>query len=110
MKLIATIKPTVYNGHGTFQNAMDRFHNILPSVTCFTVSGYGSYYGTISTRNHNGPEYAYCYNVQVFKRGKHRKNKHYTLYVYKFDLRLLDILKLNVDQNKRNFKIHPKKK
>jgi hypothetical protein len=48
--------------------------------------------------------------VDVFKRGKHRKNKHYTLYVYKIDLRMLDILGMKIDQHQRYFRIVPKKK
>lgn len=110
MRFNVSIKPTVYTGQGTYRSAMDRFHSVIPTVTCFTVSGYGNYYGLIKRRGDSGPDYAYCFNVDVFKRGKHRKNKHYTLYVYKIDLRLLDILSMKIDQHQRYFRIVPKKK
>lgn len=110
MRFNVIIKPTVYTGLGTSASAMDKFHNVTPAVTCFTISKYGSYYGPVNRRNDSGPEYAYCFNMDVFKRGKHRKNKHFTLYVYKIDLRLLDILGLKVQQNRMNFRIVQNKK
>jgi len=109
MRFNVTIRPTVYTGQGTYNNAKDRFHYVTPSLTCFTVSGYGSYYGNI-TRRGSDDQYAYCFNIEVFKRGKHRKNKHYTLYVYKIDLKLLDFLGMKIEQNRRNFMIVPKKR
>ena len=95
MKFSTTIRPTVYTGHGTYRNAMDRFSSVTP-LCCPTYSGYGNYYGPIKRRGGNGPDY--------------RKNKHYTLYVYKIDLRLLDILNMKIDQHQRYFRIVPKKK
>ena len=107
MNFKVNIKPTVYTGLGTSASAMDKFHRVTPAVTCFTISKYGSYFGTIKRRNDSGPEYAYCFNMDVFKRGKHKQNKHFTLYVYKIDLRLLDILGLKIQQNRMNFRIIP---
>ena len=108
MSFNVTIRPTVYTGQGTYRNAMDRFHSVTP-LCCSTDSGYGNYYGTFKSRDAN-PDYAYCYNVTVFKRGKHHKNKHYALYVYKIDLRLIDILGMKIEQYQRYFRISPKKK
>jgi hypothetical protein len=48
--------------------------------------------------------------MEVFKRGKHKQNKHFTLYVYKIDLRLLDILGLKIKQKHMNFQIVPNNK
>ena len=108
MKINVPIRPTVYTGQGTYKSAMDRFYSVIPSY-CSTYSGYGNYYGTFKSRDAN-PDYAYCFNVTVFKRGKHRKNKHYALYVYKIDLRLIDILGMKINQHQRYFRISPKKK
>lgn len=108
MRFNVSIKPSVYTDQGTYRNAMDRFHSVTP-LCCFTYSGYGNYYGTFKSRGAD-PDYAYCFNVNVFKRGKHRKNKHYTLYVYKIDLRLLDILGMKIEQHQRHFRISPKKR
>ena len=109
MKFNVTIRPTVYTGQGTYDNAMNKFHSITP-VVCLTFSSYGNYYGTLRRRGDSSPDYAYCYNMDVFKRGKHRKNKHFTLYVYKIDLRMLDILGMKIDQHKKYFRIVNKKK
>ena len=108
MKFSTTIRPTVYTGQGTYRHAIDRFRSITP-LFCPTYSEYGNHYSPIKRRGGNSPDYAYCFNMDVFKRGKHRKNKHYTLYVYKIDLRLLDILNMKIDQHQRYFRIVPKK-
>ena len=105
MRFNVSIKPTVYTGYGTSLSAMNKFHDVIPSMTCFTCGKYGTYYGPIGRRNDNSPEYIYCYNVNIFKRGKHRKNKHFTLYVYRIDIRLLDILGMKVEQHRKNFSI-----
>ena len=108
MRFNVTIRPTAYTGQGTYRSAMDRFHSVTP-LCCFTYSGYGNYYRTFKSRGSES-DYAYCFNVNVFKRGKHRKNKHYALYVYKIDLRILDILGMKINQHQRYFRISPKKK
>ena len=110
MKLNMTIRPSVYTGSGTHLDAMNRFHSVIPARTCLTFCSNGNFYGPIKRRGDNGPDYAYCFNMDVFKRGKHKNNKHYTLYVYKIDLRLLDILDMKIDQHQRYFRIVPKKK
>lgn len=109
MRFSITIRPSVYTGSGTHRDAMSRFHSVIPALTCATYSNYGNYYGPIK-KSTSGPDYAYCFNMDVFKRGKHKNNKHYTLYVYKIDLRLLDILNMKIVQNNKNFRIVPKKK
>ena len=108
MRFNVTIRPIVHTGRGTYESAMDRFHSVTP-LCCFTYSGYGNYYGTFKSRGGDS-DYAYCFNMDVFKRGKHRKNKHYTLYVYKIDLKLLDILGMKIEQHQRYFRISPKKR
>ena len=109
MKFNVNIRPSVYTGSGTHRDAMSRFRSVIPALTCLTVCSNGNYYGSIK-KSTSGPDYAYCFNVDVFKRGKHKNNKHYTLYVYKIDLRLLDILDMKIVQHNKNFRIVPKKK
>lgn len=109
MRFSVNIKPTVYTGKGNSDDAMSKFHSVMPLATCFTISSkYGNCYMPIRKGNSSGPDYAYCFNMEVFKRGKHRKNKHFTLYVYKIDLRLLEILGLEIQQKRWNFRIVPK--
>ena len=76
----------------------------LPTSACFTYSSRsnGSYFsGRYDDRN----EMLYVYNVESFKRGKHRKNKHYDVYIYSIPVQLLDLVKMEVRQNSRNFTI-----
>ena len=110
MRFSVNIKPTVYTGQGTSESAMNKFRNVTPSATCFTCDKYGNYYGPIKKSISSGPDYAYCFNIEGFKRGKHRHNKHFTMYVYKIDLRVLDILDLKINQKRMNFQIIPNNK
>lgn len=51
-------------------------------------------------------KYIYLYNVNVFKRGKYKgENKRYIFYVYKIPFELLNIIKMDITQNRRYFKI-----
>ena len=47
----------------------------------------------------------YLYNVEVFKRGKHHKNKHYDFYLYSIPISLLNIVKMDIEQHRRNFTV-----
>ena len=47
----------------------------------------------------------YVYNVEVFKRGKHHKNKHYDFYLYSIPMSLLNIVKMDIKQHHRNFTV-----
>ena len=67
MKINVPIRPTVYTGQGTYESAMNRFHSVTPLV-CATYSGYGNYYGTFKSKGDSGPDYAYCFNVDVSSR------------------------------------------
>ena len=106
MKFVLGIKPTVITGWGTTFHAKDRFIRSIKGCFC-SSSQFGSAY--VDTFGIN-VKYVYGYNIEVFKRGKHRKNKHYALYVYKIDLRILDILGMKINQHQRYFRIVPKKK
>ena len=66
------------------RNLHDAYHQILyklPALACFTYGsrGNGSQFGA---RYNNRNEMLYVYNVESFKRGKYRKNKHYDVYIY----------------------------
>ena len=76
----------------------------LPELACFTIGrrrNGSQFTGRYNTHN----EMLYVYNVESFKRGKYRKNKHYDVYVYSIPMQLLDIVKMEVCQNSRNFTI-----
>ena len=76
----------------------------IPALARFTcgLRGNGS---TFSARYNNRTQTLYVYNVEVFKRGKHRKNKHYDFYLYAIPMRLVDVIKMDIRQHNRNFTI-----
>lgn len=85
--------------------AYEQILDKLPALACFT---YGSrrngsqFSGMYNDRN----ETLYVYNVESFKRGKYRKNKHYDVYIYSIPIGLLDVLKMEVRQHNRNFTVN----
>jgi len=100
MKFILGIKPNVLRGYGTLKDARSRIQGVLCISSYFGV-GYEN-----SIRNATA---VYGYNIEVFKRGKHRKNKHYIIYRYTFPLEMFKLLNVEIKQGNRTFKIVPKK-
>lgn len=80
------------------------FLDKIPALACFTY-GSRSNGSTFSARYNDRTQTLYVYNIEVFKRGKHRKNKHYDFYLYAIPMSLLDIVKMDIKQNSRNFTI-----
>lgn len=100
MRFTLGIKPNVYNGYGTLRHAMNDIKG------CFTYSSsFGYAYRPLSKK-----DVVYGYNIEVFKRGKHRKNKHYTIYQYVFPIEMFKLLGVEIKQGKRTFKIVPKRR
>lgn len=84
-------------------SAYSEFLNKIPAFTCFTYGGgNGSKYQAICN---DRTKTLYVYNVEVFKRGKHHKNKHYDFYLYTIPMSLLDIVKMDIKQHHRNFTV-----
>ena len=100
MKFVLGIKPDVLRGFGTLKNARSRIVGVFGISSSFGV-GYQN-----SIRNATA---VYGYNIEVFKRGKHRKNKHYIIYRYTFPLEMFKLLNVEIKQGSRTFKIVPKK-
>ena len=96
MKFILGIKPNVLSGYGTLKDARSRIQGVLCVSSSFGVC----YRNTTAV---------YGYNIEVFKRGKHRKNKHYVIYRYTFPLEMFKLLNVEIKQGSRTFKIIPKK-
>lgn len=68
-------------GHGTTRDAQSRFRDSIRG--CLSSSTrFGTAY-TNSLRS-SDTKYVYGYNIEVFKRGKYRKDKHYVVYRYAF--------------------------
>lgn len=101
MRIIYNIKPTVLTGIGTTRQAMYKLMNSVMPLLTKVYGSYGNGY-EILTGEH---DYVYAYNLQVFKRGKHRSNKHFILYRYQFPKAMLKQLGLKIDQYTDHFKL-----
>lgn len=99
MKFTIGIHPTILTGRGTMTCANERVRSSVSQ--CFCYSSFGS--GYMNTK------YVFGYNIEVFKRGKHRKNKHYVVYRYEFPVELFKLLNVEIKQGRRTFKIVPKR-
>lgn len=100
------IRPTIFSGWGTLKDAQARFRDSIRG--CFTCSSdFGDAWtnGFVLSKNITK---VYGYNIEVFKRGKHRKNKHYVIYRYEFPIEIFKLLNVEIKQGNRTFKIVPK--
>ena len=99
------IRPTILSGQGTLKDARLRFRNSIRG--CFV---YSTEFGDAWTNGFaKNVTKVYGYNIEVFKRGKHRKNKHYVIYRYEFPIELFKLLNVEIKQGRRTFKIVPKR-
>lgn len=106
MRLFFNIKPTIITGWGTTYRAKWRLIDVIRG--CFTCS---SRFGDAYTDTFGvDPKYVYGYNIEVFKRGKHRNNKHYVIYLYKFPIEMFKLLNVEINQYGNRFTIKPKNK
>jgi hypothetical protein len=95
MRFTIGIKPTIIRGSGTLRQAKERVGS--SANQCFCYSSFGN--GWINSK------YVYGYNIEVFKRGKHRHNKHYVIYRYTFPKEIFRLLNVRIKQGSRTFKI-----
>lgn len=100
MKFTIGIKPTIIKGSGTLKQAMERIDKIF-----FSSSTYGDGYVDLRCHSIINPKYVYGYNIEVFKRGKHRKDKHYVIYRYTFPIEIFPLLNIRIKQGRKTFKI-----
>jgi len=106
MKFIIGIKPTILTGYGTTKDARERFRSSVSVHLCCSTEFGTAYVDGLGSRN---SKYVYGYNIEVFKRGKHRKNKHYVVYRYTFPIEMFKLLNVEIKQGTKTFKIVPKK-
>ena len=108
MKFILGIKPTILTGYGTTIDAKERFRSSYRGMCLCCSSRFGTAW--VDGIRHGKEKYVFGYNIEVFKRGKYRHNKHYTVYRYQFPIGMFDLLNIEIKQGSRTFKIIPKKK
>ena len=106
MKFTLGIKPTILTGYGTTMDAKANFRSSIYSFFCCSTQFGHAYVNSVGS----DMKYVYGFNIEVFKRGKHRKNKHYVVYVYRFPIEMFNLLNVEIEQGHRTFKIVPKKK
>ncbi len=106
MRFVLGIKPTIITGCGTTKDAKTRFIDSIYGCFCWS-SQFGSAYTDALGGN---AKHVYGYNIEVFKRGKYRKDKHYVIYKYTFPIEMFKLLNVEITQGSRTFKITPKKK
>lgn len=105
MDLRIKLKPRKYTIK--VQNLNYAYYQILDKIPALACLTYGSrrngsqFVGRYDSHN----EMLYVYNVESFKRGKHHKNKHYDVYIYSISMKILDAVKMNIQQHNRNFTI-----
>ena len=106
MDLRIKFKPRKYTIYASNMNAAySQMLYKLPAAACFSIGSRrngSKFCGRVSIKT---DDMLYVYNVEVFKRGKHKSNKHYDFYVYSIPMVLLDTFKMDIHQNKRNFTI-----
>jgi len=97
-----TLKPySILEGKGTKKDAMYHLYNafqLSPYPNCYGT--YGEYQERFTSKDNC----AWFYTVQVYKRGKHRKNKHYSVRVYKVPFAVLDFFRLKIIQTRKGVK------
>lgn len=104
MKLIFNIKPTILTGYGTTKDAKSRVRNSIRG--CLSTS---TRFGTAYTDSlRSDYKHVIAYNIEVFKRGKYRKDKHYVVYRYAFPVEIFNLLNIEIEQRSRTFKIKSK--
>ena len=107
MKFILGIKPTILTGYGTTIDAKERFRSSYRGMCLCCSNQFGTaYVDGLGSRN---SKYVFGYNIEVFKRGKYRNNKHYVVYRYTFPIEMFKLLNVEIRQGTRTFKIVPKK-
>ena len=107
MKFTIGIKPYVMTGNGTMKDAMERFRSSYRGMCLCCSSRFGTAW--VDGIGRSGEKYVFGYNIEVFKRGKYRHNKHYTVYRYQFPVEMFDLLNVKIKQGSRTFKIVHKK-
>ena len=105
MKFTIGIRPTVFTGYGTTKDAKRIVRDSINGCFCCS-SVFGSAYIDNIGRD---PKYVYGYNIEIYKRGKHRHNKHYIVYKYAFPIEIFKLLNIEISQGSRTFKITRKK-
>ena len=102
MRLVFNLKPySEFSGNGTKNDALrDLYQRFGLCATPNCYSTRGDYQYRFPNKND-----AWYYTIQVYKRGKHRKAKHYNVKVYRVPFEVMDALKIKMTQIRNGIKI-----
>lgn len=103
MRLVFSLKPySEFSGKGTKKDALNRLdydYHMSAYPNCFSTRG------DYNTRGDIRGNCAWYYTIQVYKRGKHRKDKHYSVKIYRVPFEVMDALKIKMTQMRNGIKI-----
>lgn len=103
MNLNLKIKPyTEIKGKGTKKDALYHLYHslgMLPYANC-----YSSTLGSVQKKSFTNND-AWVYTIQVFKRGKWRKDKHYVIKVYRVPEAVLRYFRIKLHQQRNGVRI-----
>lgn len=100
MKINISLKPYAkLFGEGTKKvGLLALYRNYGITATPNVFGTYGAYHSL------NGKD-AYFYTIQVYKRGKYRKRKHYAINIYKVSTDFLRVTQLYMKQERNGIRI-----
>lgn len=112
MKLYISVKPqrVIIPNPSTWGMNMDRqlagINGIakVANRACFSIGSDGKIHWSAHTDINN--QNIYVYNVEHHKRGKYKNNKEFLVHVYKFNVEVLKVLGLSIEQKHYNFKLY----
>lgn len=98
MILKTYIKPTVLEGYGTTRHALNHLGEYVGYARAFyTYCREGSGY--------MNNDYVYAYNIEVYKRKKHRNSPRHKVFVYKISRDWFISSGMKINQGRRTFRI-----
>ena len=111
MKLYINVKPqrVIISNSGVWYQARNRklagmnaIYQVAPKAF-HTIGCDGKISWSASTDMNDN---IYVYNVEYHKRGKYKNNKEFVVHVYKFNVEVLKVLGLSIEQRHYNFKLY----
>ena len=111
MRLYINVKPkrVVISNSGVWYQARNRklagmnaIYQVAPKAF-YTIGCSGNISWQASADMNNN---IYVYNVEYHKRGKYKNNKEFVVHVYKFNVEILKVLGLSIEQRNYNFKLY----
>ena len=107
MRLHLDIKPKqiIIKTHYSYLHRVLAGNEAIYQVAPKAVMSFGSD-GKIRWSAYTDDKNIYTYNVEYYKRGKYKNNKHFVVNVYTFSKEMLRTFGISVEQKEYNFKLY----